>query len=160
MPDSTWLIVSLVVMVIGLAGTFLPVIPGIPLIFLAILGYGIVEGFHIITLGFLIVMFLVALVASLLDYAGGAIGAKRFGATRNGVIGAIAGGIVGILILGPIGLLAGPFIGAVIGEMWRGRPFEIALEAGLGTMLGIAGATLVKVIIAIGMILAFIWRVW
>ncbi|MDD2422358.1 MAG: DUF456 domain-containing protein [Heliobacteriaceae bacterium] len=154
------LIIALIVMLIGILGTFVPVIPGIPLIFAAMVGYGFTEGFQLMSLLFLGVNFLLVLLAVILDYLGTAWGARRFGATRSGIWGAVAGGLVGLVVLGPLGLFAGPFIGAVAGELMQGRTLERAIEAGIGTFLGVAGASLVRFILALGMTGAFIWRIW
>ncbi|KAB2954234.1 DUF456 domain-containing protein [Heliorestis acidaminivorans] len=155
-----WLIVAIVVMFIGALGTFLPVIPGIPLIFLAMVGYGFSEGFVTMTPLFLLVNLLIVIVAVAIDYLGTAWGAKRFGASSSGAWGAVIGGVVGLLVLGPLGIVAGPFLGAVIGELMKGRSIDFAIEAGIGTMIGLVGATVVRLFIAFGMIVAFIWRIW
>ncbi|MTV47944.1 DUF456 family protein [Heliobacillus mobilis] len=155
-----WLIGAIVVMFIGVLGTFLPVIPGIPLIFIAMIGYGFAEGFHLMTPLFLGINLVVVILATVLDYLGTAWGARRFGASSSGTWGAAAGGVLGLIVLGPIGLIAGPFIGAVAGELWNGRSLDSALEAGVGTMLGLAGASAVRFVFALSMVIAFIWRVW
>ncbi|MBM7867260.1 DUF456 family protein [Heliobacterium gestii] len=155
-----WLIGAIVVMFIGVLGTFLPVIPGVSLIFLAMVGYGFSEGFQKMTPLFLGLNLVVVLLSGGLDYIGTAWGARRFGASSSGTWGAVAGGLLGLVTFGPIGLVAGPFIGAVAGEIWHGRSIDSALEAGVGTVLGLAGASALRFLLAIGMLVAFIWRIW
>ncbi|ABZ85108.1 conserved hypothetical protein duf456 [Heliomicrobium modesticaldum Ice1] len=154
-----WLIGAIVVMFIGVLGTFLPVIPGISLIFLAMVGYGFAEGFQKMTPLFLGLNLIAVLLSSGFDYLGTAWGARRFGASSSGTWGAVAGGLLG-LPLGPFGAVAGAFIGAVAGELWHGRSIETALEAGVGTVLGLAGASALRFLLAMVMIIAFIWQVW
>lgn len=157
---DVWLIGAIIVMFVGVLGTFLPVIPGIPLIFLAMVGYGFSEGFRVMSPTYLGINLVFVLVAMALDYLGTAWGARRFGASSSGAWGAAAGGFIGLVVLGPIGLFAGPFIGAVAGELMRGRSLDSALEAGIGTILGLAGASAIRFILALGMVIGFIWRAW
>lgn len=146
-------------MLLGLVGTFLPVLPGTGLIFGAILLYGLYEQFQLITGQFLAVMAILALLAMATDYLSGALGAKRVKATRAGYLGATLGAIVGIFALGPIGLIVGPFLGAVTGEVASGRSAEQAMRVGIATVLGVMGGMLIKAAIGVTMIVMFILRI-
>lgn len=149
-----WL--SIIVMAAGAIGTFLPVIPGTPLIFIAALGYGYYEEFTHVTPTVLAVMFGLMIIAFLIDYFAGVIGAKKYGATRYGTWGAFIGGIIGILVLSIPGLIVGPFAGAVIGEVLSGRKAQDALRVGLGTVIGLAGGAFVKFLLALTMVVVFL----
>jgi len=86
------------------------------------------------------------------------IGAKRVGASRKALAGAVAGTLVG-MFFGPIGLLAGPFVGALLGELWHGRALGQATRVGLGTWLGIVFGVVLKLGLAFAMLglFAFAW---
>jgi uncharacterized protein YqgC (DUF456 family) len=157
MPAAAFLI-ALAVMLVGLAGVVMPALPGIPLIWLAMLGYGLYEGFREMSPGFLIVTFLVAVISMVAEHYTKAWGARRYGAGRAGMWGALVGSILGLFFM-PIGLLAGPFLGALIGELMAGRSAEEALRAGWGGLMGVLGSVVVNFILALMLVLAFILRV-
>ncbi len=149
----------ILLMLLGLAGTFLPVLPGTGLIFLGILLYGLYDQFQVITGEFMAAMAALALLAMATDYLAGAVGARRVKATRAGYLGAVVGGIVGIFTLGPIGLLVGPFLGAITGEVASGRTARQAVRVGVATVVGVMGGMLLKAAIGITMIVLFIFRI-
>lgn len=149
-----WLV--LIIMILGAAGTILPVVPGTPLIFLAALGYGIYEHFQNVTVTVLAVLFFLMVVSLLIDYFAGVVGAKKYGATKYGTWGSFLGGIVGVLIFNIPGLLVGPFAGAVIGEIVSGKKIDQALKVGFGSVLGLAGGAFFKFVIALAMIVIYV----
>lgn len=150
MSLAFWL--TLFIMIIGALGTFLPVIPGTPIIFAAALGYAIYEGFKEVTVLVLVVLFLLMAVTLGIDYFAAAIGAKKYGASKYGTWGSFIGGIIGIILLNIPGLIIGPFIGAIAGEMVSGQNFKTAFRVGLGTMMGLAGGAILKFVFAAAMI--------
>jgi uncharacterized protein YqgC (DUF456 family) len=154
------LAVVLAVMAIGVLGSVLPVLPGAPIIFAAMLAYGYYEHFQVMDISFLVTMLLLALFTLLLDYLAGAFGAKKFGATRAGVTGGIVGGLAGILLFPPWGLLVGPFLGAVFGELVTGMPIDKAVKAGYCTVLGVLGGNVMRLIVAVVMVVMFLVRVF
>ena len=147
-------------MVAGLAGTFLPLLPGLPLIYLAFVVYGFFTSWVDYGINFMLVWGIITLLISFLDYYAGALGAKKYGASPAGIWGAIIGGILGIIFLGFLGIIAGPFLGAFIGEILAGKTQSSALRASWGTFIGYLTGTMVKVIIGLIMIGTFIWQVW
>lgn len=149
----------ILLMLLGLVGTFLPVLPGTGLIFLGVFLYGLYDHFQVVTAQFVAAMFALTLLAMATDYLAGALGAKRVKATRAGIIGAAVGGIVGLFALGPLGLLVGPFVGAVTGEVAAGQSSRQAFRVGFATVLGVAGGMILKGIIGITMIVLFVFRV-
>ncbi len=152
-----WL--ALLIMLIGAAGTLLPVIPGTPLIFLAALGYGFYEGFHKVTPLVLGILFALMVVTHLVDYLAGVIGAKKYGASKYGIWGSFVGAVIGTALFNIPGLLIGPFIGAIIGEIITGRKAEEAFKAGFGTVIGLAGGALFKLFFALAMIAVYLQSV-
>lgn len=151
-------IVAILVMIAGIAGTFIPAIPGMPLIWLAMLGYGVVEGFREMRPWFLVTTLIVVILSQVAEHYAKAWGAKRYGAGKAGTWGAVIGSIAGLFFM-PIGLILGPFLGALIGELLAGRSTEEALKAGWGGLVGVLGSVVVNVIFAITLTLAFIFKV-
>lgn len=156
--QTTAFVIALLVMLVGVAGTFLPALPGIPLIWLAMLGYGLLEGFQAMTPSFLGVTLLVVILAQVAEHYAKAWGAKRYGAGRAGTWGAVIGSIAGLFFM-PVGLLLGPFLGAFLGELVSGRRADEAVRAGLGGLIGVLGSIVVNVVLALTLTVAFVVKV-
>ena len=151
-----WWSLTLVLMAVGLVGTVLPVLPGTAVIFAAAVIHRIMMGPEKSIGWFSICLLLVLTLASFaIDSAGGLFGARRFGATRWGLLGASAGTIVG-LFLGLPGLLLGPVLGALAGEIIGGKQLVPAGRAGWGALLGYVAALLGKLLIALAMVSWFL----
>jgi uncharacterized protein YqgC (DUF456 family) len=145
-----WLLAGLVV-IAGLAGTVIPALPGVPLVFAGLfLGawIGNFETIGWITVGILAML---AIVAWAVDFLAGALGAKYLGASSRAFWGATLGAIVGIFF-GLPGIVLGPFIGAVLGELSVGSDLLQSGRSGLGAWLGMVVATAAKLAIAFLMI--------
>lgn len=127
---------------LGLLGSFLPVLPGPPLSFLAlaILWFSNDHQPDAETLG---VYMAGAAAITALDYLVPIWGAKFFGGGKAGTYGATVGLLVG-LFLGPLGIIFGPFVGALIAELMVGRPPQEALKAAIGAFLGFLAGVLLK----------------
>jgi uncharacterized protein YqgC (DUF456 family) len=149
----------ILLMLLGLVGTFLPVLPGTGLIFLGIFLYGLYDHFQVIGPDFVAAMFGLALLAMATDYLAGAAGARRVKASRAGIVGAALGSIVGLFALGPLGLIVGPFVGAITGEVASGRTANQAVRVGVATVVGVMGGMVLKAAIGLTMIVLFVFRV-
>jgi uncharacterized protein YqgC (DUF456 family) len=157
MDDPTWplLVLAGLLVVVGLVGTVLPVIPGVPLIFLGLFLAAWAEGFHYVGMWTITVLGVLALVAYGVDLVAGALGAKKFGASRLAVVGALVGALVG-LFFGIPGVLVGPFVGAATGELVARRDLLQAGRAGFGTWLGLVVGAAVKIAISFSMVAVFL----
>jgi len=153
------LIGVIVLMVLGLIATFIPVLPGNWLVFLGVFLYGLYDHFQVVTWPFVGVVLVLTLLATVLDYLAGLVGARRVKASRSGEVGAVVGGIVGIFVFGPLGVVLGPFLGAITGEVAAGRSSREAFRVGFGAVVGVMGGVLIKVLIAGAVIVMFILRV-
>jgi uncharacterized protein YqgC (DUF456 family) len=155
------LILALLIMGIGCLGSILPGIPSTPLVLIAAIGHKLY--FRDTSTGWitLTLLALITALALVMDYLASIYGAKRFGATRKGMMGAIVGGIIGLFFNLP-GILLGPFIGATLFELAGGREFEPATKAGLGATLGLFAGAAGKVVCCMAMITLFtanvLWR--
>ncbi|HBV97603.1 MAG: hypothetical protein JL50_03850 [Peptococcaceae bacterium BICA1-7] len=143
----------------GLAGTILPALPGAPLIWLGMLAFGLTAGFEGLGLWFFIGQGLAVGLIFFIDYAAAAWGARRYGGSRAAVWGSLAGLVLGVLFLGPLGIVFGPFVGAVAGEVIVQKPLAQAVQSGMGTMLGMAGGLVLKLLVEAGMIIWFFMAV-
>jgi uncharacterized protein YqgC (DUF456 family) len=150
---------TLLIMLIGLAGVILPVIPGVPIIWLGAFLYGLFTGFEKINWNILGLFAILTGFTIVLDYVANLYGAKRMGASKWGILGALFGMLVGLFTGGLIGLVIGSFVGAVLGELLAGKAGSQALKAGIGTFLGFLGGTLIKLIVGCIMIGIFLWKV-
>ena len=145
-----WLLATLLVLA-GLVGLLLPVLPGPPLLFAGLLVAAWAEDFAYVGAGWLTVLAALAVLTYAVDFAATALGAKRFGASKRAVVGAAVGAVVG-LFFGLPGILLGPFIGAVIGELTAQRELRDAGRAGVGATLGLALGVAFKLALAVSML--------
>lgn len=153
-------IMTTLLVIIGVLGIFLPVLPSTPVIFLGALVYSFSTGFTVFGLRDLIIMGGLVILAEGMQYFFSMIGAKKFGASKFGVVGGMIGLVVGLFTLGPIGLLVGPFAGAIISELIRGRVFNEAVRVGIGSLFGVLGGTLMTLIIALAMAGWIFWTIF
>lgn len=154
-----WNIVALVLVVVGLLGTVLPVLPGLPVVYAGMLIAAWNDGFARVGTGTIVLLTLLLLAAIAVDVLAGILGAKRAGASRKAMIGAGVGAVAG-LFFGLPGLLLGPYLGAVGGEMAHGTQWRDATRIGFGTWLGLAVGVVVKLAIALAMLLVFALAMW
>jgi uncharacterized protein YqgC (DUF456 family) len=153
MMDALWWTLTVLLMLVGLVGTVVPLIPGSVLILCgAVLNHFTL---HTIGWGTLVALTILMLIAQALDIVSGSLGAKWFGATRWGAIGALAGGIIG-LFFGLPGIFIGPLLGALVGELLGGKGLLPAGRSTWGTLLGTTAGILGKVGIGFTMIAWFI----
>ena len=155
------LVIALIIMAIGCAGSILPGLPSTPLVLIGAIAHKLYfketgAGWIVITM-----LVLITAISLIMDYLTTIVGAKQFGATKKGMVGAIVGGIIGLFFNLP-GLLLGPFVGASVFEMAGGREFKPAMKAGVGATLGLFAGAIGKLLCCAAMMLLFIvnviWR--
>jgi uncharacterized protein YqgC (DUF456 family) len=152
-PAVLWIAATLLV-AFGVVGTVLPGLPGIPLVLTGLVVGAWIDDFAYVGRGTLMVIALLALLGTAVEFAASALGAKRAGAHRRAVIGAALGALVGIFFALP-GLLLGPFVGAVIGEFSARGSLARAGRVGLATWLGMLLGGVAKIAIVISMVAVF-----
>src|SRR4249920_1674102 len=106
--------------VVGLVGVIVPVLPGLPLMFAGMLLAAWADHFQRVPVWLIVILGLMSLIALVADFLATAFGAKRFGAGKLAVLGAALGTLGGLFFWIP-GLIIGPFLGAVIGELLDGK---------------------------------------
>lgn len=142
-PQNLWYLLAGVLVLIGVAGTILPALPGVPLVFGGLLLAAWAGGFQHVGVFTLVVLGVLAALAMAVDFVAGMLGAKRVGASRHAVIGAALGTVIGIFF-GLPGLLLGPFAGALLGELVAGGTLRKAAGVGVGAWLGFVVGAVVK----------------
>ena len=158
--------VALALMVIGLAGVVLPVIPGTGFIWIVALVYAIAERFATIDFLTLIVLTILGLggvTANVwMSQLGAKVGGASLGSTLWGLGGSLLGGLIG-LAFGGIGAVPGMLIGSIAGILINERrqrgDWKTAWQATLGLVVGFTLSSLVQFIIGLAMIAIFVWQV-
>jgi len=148
---------SIVLVIAGIAGSVLPVLPGPPLAFVGLILLHISKYAQFSTT-LLVVLGILTVLVSVLDYFIPAWTTGKFGGSRYGTRGAMAGMIAG-LFFGPLGLIAGPFIGAYIGELLGGQNKQFALKSAIGSFIGFLLGTGLKLILSLVMLYYWVSKV-
>jgi len=154
LTTTLWIVVVVLVLA-GLAGTVLPALPGIPLIFGGVLLAAWIEDFQRIPGWVIGVLAVLAVIGVAVDYVAAALSARRVGASRQGIIGAALGTVAGV-VTGLWGLIFMPLVGAAIGEFIAHRDALRAGKVGLATWFGLLVGTAVKIAVAFTMIGVFV----
>jgi uncharacterized protein len=148
--DWLWITIGLIVLLVGIVGCVLPVIPG------QVLSWGSLLILQLkreppFSADFILFWALITAAVTLLDYYVPIWGTKKLGGSKYGMWGAAAGLVIGILFFPPFGLIIGPFLGAVLGELISGKSTDIAFRAGMGSFMGFVAGTIMKLIISLVM---------
>lgn len=147
-----------VLVVTGLLGSVLPIVPGVPMVYggLVLLAWG--DGFEAVGAGTLLILGLMALASVFLDFAATALATRRYGAGRSAVLGALFGLLVG-MFFGLPGIVFGPLLGAFCGHLLARGTLEESSRAGIGAWLGVLLGALAKLAVSLLMvgIFAFFW---
>ena len=165
MDMTVWLyVLAGALIVVGLLGTFLPALPGMPLIFGGMLLAAWVGDFQIIGGWVLLVLGAMSLFALGIDFLASTLGVKKVGASNKSAIGAAIGTIAGLPFAIP-GLLVGPFVGAVVGELIHRQAYDRAnvgeaAKIGLATWLAMAIGAALKLAVAFTMLGIFALAIW
>ncbi|OFY65269.1 MAG: hypothetical protein A2V64_05195 [Bacteroidetes bacterium RBG_13_43_22] len=134
MSDYVLLILGIIMMIIGIIGCLLPVLPGPPFSYLGLILLHVTR-FGQFSNTELIVLAVLTIVVTILDYIVPIWGTRKFGGSKYGMRGATVGLIIG-LFLGPAGIIVGPLIGAIVGELIFKDDMKYAIKAGFGSLLG------------------------
>lgn len=146
---------AIVLMLVGLVGTVLPVLPGTALVFAGVWLGAWIDGYERVGVYTVVVLGVMAALAWALDYVAALMGAKRVGASPQALVGAAIGTVAGLLA-GFVGVLFMPFVGAAAGEYLARRDEQRAMQVGLATGLGLLLGMVAKVAIAFAMVGVFV----
>ena len=146
-------------MILGFIGSLAPILPGPPLSWVGLLILHLTNAIPM-NLSFIIITFIIAIAIFILDYIIPAVGSKRFGGTRSGMIGTSIGLIVGLLAPIPGGIIIGPFVGAFIGEMMNAPNSRIAFKSAVGSFIGFLASTFIKLVVTVIYLGLFLSKIW
>jgi len=175
---SPLLVVTLLAMLIGLAGSVLPGLPGVTLIFLSAVVYAFATGFEVVGVPILLLLFLFAAIAFVADFFATSYGARRFGASNWGTVGGAVGGLVGALLglllagIGSLfGLIFGTIAGVFLGEYLRrrrqgpggqsptadaGSDWRRTSRAAGGVIVGLVASTIAQGMLGLASVVVFV----
>jgi uncharacterized protein YqgC (DUF456 family) len=158
--DIFLLFVGLFFVLLGVIGSFLPVLPGPITGWIGLLMLHLTKvipmdwTFLGITLG-------VAILIWGIDFIIPAWGTKKFGGSKYGIWGTILGLIIGLVFLGPLGIIVGPFLGAFIGELIHdSTDSKRAVKAAFGSLVGFMLSTGLKFLVSIIFLGLYITKFW
>jgi uncharacterized protein len=148
------LIVAILLVVIGIAGIVLPLLPGVPLVFAGLLLAASIDGFAKVSILTMVIIGVIAGLAWVVDFVSSMLTAKKAGASKQAMWGAGIGALFGILG-GIPGLIIGPAVGAIIGELIANKDTSRASTVGIAAGLGFVLALAVKVLLTLTMLAIF-----
>ena len=158
--DITLLLIAFILMIVGILGSFLPVLPGPPISWVGLLLLYLTNAVPM-SYTVLGVTLVVALVVGILDYVIPAKGTKRFGGSKYGIWGTNIGLVIGILAPIPFGFIIGPFVGAFVGEMINdSKDSQKAFKAATGSFIGFLASTFIKFVVSVVFFGLFLLKVW
>jgi uncharacterized protein len=141
--------------VLGLAGTVLPVVPGTVLVWGGIVLGAWIDDFTRVGTTTVVVVSVLAVLAWGLDYVAGLMGAQKAGASKQALLGAALGTVAG-LFMGLVGVLFMPLVGAAVGEYLARKDQARAVKVGVSTWIGIMVGLIAKVVLAFIMVGIFV----
>lgn len=148
-------VLCVALILVGLAGTVLPLLPGTVLVWGGIVLGAWIDDFTQVSVTTVVVISVLAVLAWVLDYVAGLLGAQKVGASRLALLGAAIGTVVG-LFMGLVGVLFMPLVGAAVGEYLAQKDRARAAKVGLATWVGIMVGLLAKVVLAFIMVGVFV----
>ncbi|AOY76329.1 DUF456 domain-containing protein [Clostridium formicaceticum] len=128
--ENALIIISFALILLGILGIFIPVLPGPIFVLLGIVVYGFVTDFTVISLYWIVLFSILTFVTIVIDYLASFLTAKRFNVSSWGMIGMFIGGFSGLVIFNVIGLIIGQVVGLTMGELLSGRAWKESMKAG------------------------------
>ena len=156
MVDILLIVIGIFFLIVGLAGCILPIIPGPPISYLALLMLHLTQKYQFST-RFLVIWAVIAIAVTVLDNLIPIWGTKKYGGSQKAIWGSVIGLIIGLFMFPPFGIILGPFVGAVTGELFDGKNSCDALKSGFGAFAGFLGGIILK-LIASGMMIFLFFR--
>jgi uncharacterized protein len=158
--DFLLLIIGFAFMIIGILGSFMPILPGPSISWL---GLVLLYFTNAVTVNYWIlgITLLITFIISVLDYVIPSKGTKKFGGSSYGIWGTNIGLIVGIFAPIPFGFIIGPFVGAFVGELiFDYKNHGRAFKAATGSFIGFLASSFMKFVVCMMYLGLFLWIVW
>ncbi|MBI4992288.1 MAG: DUF456 domain-containing protein [Candidatus Harrisonbacteria bacterium] len=138
------ILLAFILVLSGAVGVIMPLLPGVPMAWFGMLIFGFATDFISLSQETILIFLGLTILTMVLDLVAPIIGAKRYRASKYGMGGAMLGLFLGFMMLGPIGIVAGPFIGALLGEMLLGKEPEEAMQSAKGAIIGFLAGGIIK----------------
>ena len=136
--------------------TCIPTVPGIPLMFIITVVYGLLDGFTHLQPSHLFIFGAITLVSVVIDWSSGLIGAKLGGATRKSLFVGIIGMIIGLLLFPPLGAFLGLFLGVFIAQLLQFNDHALALKSATSSVVATIVGVMANVVLAVGYFVTFL----
>ena len=147
MITTLWILVALLVLT-GIAGTILPILPSAPLVLAAMVIAGWIDDFTKVGWGTILTGIVLTAAVQAIDFISTVYGAQKMGASRLAIVGSLVGTVVGFFFFLP-GIILGPFVGAFLGELYSRKDLLQAGKVGIGTWLGLVLGTVAKLALTV-----------
>jgi uncharacterized protein YqgC (DUF456 family) len=148
--------VAVVFILIGIAGIIVPILPGMLLVWVTVLGYAWVTEFQIITPWILVLLTLIAMATGTSSIWLPYLGAKKLGAAKRSVVLGFIGGVIGTFIMPLIGTIIGYAVGIILGELHKHRDLRVAIKRSIGGVAGWGISTVVELAGALTILIVFL----
>ena len=157
--DLLLIIISAVLIILGIIGSFMPILPGPLTSWFGLFILNLISSVEIDS-ALLIITFIIAITIFILDSLIPIYGSKYFGATKYGIIGASIGLVIGIIIPIPFGILIGPILGALIGELLFNNDLRKSIKSSIGVLIGFVASSFIKFVTSIVYLMIYIIQLW
>lgn len=154
MLEISILIAGLIINGLGIVGCVIPALPGPLISWLSLFLFFFLPE-HEISATTLVISGVFMSIVTAMDYVVPALGAKKFGSSKEGIWGGMIGIVVGLFFFPPLGIILGPLIGTMAGDLIAGGTFTKALNSGLGSLIGFLVGTSIKLIFSITVLIIF-----
>lgn len=153
--DIFLIIIGIILLLVGLVGCVLPIIPGPPMAYLSLVALHFTDKASFSTKQ-LVIWLLLVIIVQITDYFIPMMGVKKLGGSRWGNWGCLFGTLIGVIFFPPWGIIIGPFAGAFAGELLSGKSAHLAFKAGFGAFVGFLFSTVLKITLCGWFVFCFI----
>ena len=157
--DLLLIIISGVLIILGIIGSFMPILPGPLTSWFGLFILNLISSIEIENT-LLTITFIIAVTIFILDSLIPIYGSKYFGATKYGIIGASIGLVIGILTPIPFGILIGPIMGALIGELLFNKDLKKSIKSSIGVLIGFVASSFIKFVTCVIYLIIYIVQLW
>jgi uncharacterized protein YqgC (DUF456 family) len=151
-----FVVLTAVAMLPGLLGVFIPLIPGIPYMFVVALVFAFADRFQHLSGAELSLLAVIAIVSLVIDYLAGILGARAGGASKKALLFGFIGLILGVIVLPPFGGILGIFLGVLVAELAGGKTIRTAFKAGQGSVIGALTGIGINLVLALLSLVLFV----
>lgn len=160
MLTSVLIVLGIFLLIAGLIGAFLPVLPGPPLSWLGLLCVFLIPEIPF-QWGWLLGTFVVMGIITVLDFILPAMGTKKYGGSKAGVWGSVVGMILGLVVFPPFGIFVGAFLGAFVAELIiSNTTINQASHIAWGALIGFIASSMMKFLISFAFLIIFLYKLW